>query len=74
MTAIDPDNCQLVEVPIDGNPAYVVQDSTSLISGGHVQVGGIASAGKSLLKPELAQHLIQPVGLRVSQCSYKCCI
>ncbi len=68
MTAIDPDSCQLVEVPIDPNGAFVVQDPSGLIAGGQVQVGGMATAGKSLLKPELAQHLIQPVGIRVSLC------
>lgn len=65
MTAIDPESCQLVELPIDANGAIVVQDPSALISGGQVQVGGIVQAGKSILKPELAQHLIQPVGLRV---------
>ncbi|EUB54979.1 Zinc finger MYM-type protein [Echinococcus granulosus] len=64
MTAIDPESCQLVEVPIDANGAIVVQDPSALISGGQVQVGGIVQTGKSILKPELAQHLIQPVGIR----------
>uniref|UniRef100_A0A5K3FFB1 DUF3504 domain-containing protein n=1 Tax=Mesocestoides corti TaxID=53468 RepID=A0A5K3FFB1_MESCO len=64
MTAIDPDSCQLVEVPIDASGTIVVQDPGTLIAGGQVQVGGIVQSGKSLLKPELAQHLIQPVGIR----------
>ncbi|KAL5968712.1 Zinc finger MYM-type protein 2, partial [Taenia solium] len=64
MTAIDPDSCQLVEVPIDATGAIVVQDPSALIAGGQVQVGGIVQTGKSILKPELAQHLIQPVGIR----------
>ncbi|VDL97885.1 unnamed protein product [Schistocephalus solidus] len=66
MTAIDPDSGQLVEVPIDPNNTYVVQDSSALLAGGQVQIGGVVQAGKSLLKPELAQHLIQPVGYKTS--------
>ncbi|KAL7056004.1 hypothetical protein AAHC03_021129 [Spirometra sp. Aus1] len=66
MTAIDPDSGQLVEVPIDPNNTYVVQDSSALLTGGQVQIGGVVQAGKSLLKPELAQHLIQPVGYKTS--------
>ncbi|VDM22142.1 unnamed protein product, partial [Hydatigera taeniaeformis] len=64
MAAIDPEGCQLVEVPMDANGAIVVQDPSGLIAGGQVQVGGIVQTGKSILKPELAQHLIQPVGIR----------
>lgn len=38
MTAIDPESCQLVEVPIDANGAIVVQDPSGLIASGQVQV------------------------------------
>lgn len=70
MTAIDPDSCQLVEVPIDASGTIVVQDPSALIAGGQVQVGGIVQTGKSILKPELAQHLIQPIGIRASYVSF----
>ena len=65
MAQIDPESCQLVEVPVDANGAIVVQDPSGLIAGTPVQVGSLVQTGKSVLKPELAQHLIQPVGLRV---------
>ncbi|VDL61344.1 unnamed protein product [Hymenolepis diminuta] len=46
MTAIDPESCQLVEVPIDANGAIVVQDPSGLIASGQVQ---------SVLDPRVSQ-------------------
>ncbi|CAH8613463.1 unnamed protein product [Schistosoma bovis] len=57
--AIDPSLGQLVELPIDQAGAYVIQDA----SGGQIQLGSV-QGGKSLLKPELAQHLSQHTGYK----------
>ncbi|KAM7534003.1 hypothetical protein Aperf_G00000113658 [Anoplocephala perfoliata] len=46
MSTIDPESCQLVEVPIDANGAIVVQDPSALIAGGQVQ---------SVLDPRVSQ-------------------
>ncbi|VDQ02233.1 unnamed protein product [Trichobilharzia regenti] len=48
---------QLVELPIDQAGTYVIQDA----SGAQIQLGSV-QGGKSLLKPELAQHLSQHAG------------
>ncbi|CAH8863901.1 unnamed protein product [Trichobilharzia szidati] len=55
--AIDPSMGQLVELPIDQAGTYVIQDA----SGAQIQLGSV-QGGKSLLKPELAQHLSQHAG------------
>ncbi|CAH8589597.1 unnamed protein product [Heterobilharzia americana] len=59
--AIDPSMGQLVELPIDQAGAYVIQDA----SGGQIQLSSI-QGGKSLLKPELAQHLNQHTGYKTN--------
>ncbi|CAH8542291.1 unnamed protein product [Schistosoma turkestanicum] len=59
--AIDPSLGQLVELPIDQAGAYVIQDA----SGGQIHLGSV-QGGKSLLKPELAQHLNQHTGYKSS--------
>nr|CDS31018.1 Zinc finger MYM type protein 3 [Hymenolepis microstoma] len=46
MATIDPESCQLVEVPIDANGAIVVQDPSGLIASGQVQ---------SVLDPRVSQ-------------------
>nr|CAX69524.1 MYM-type zinc finger protein 2 [Schistosoma japonicum] len=56
--AIDP-SMGLVELPIDQAGAYVIQDA----SGGQIHLGSV-QGGKSLLKPELAQHLSQHAGYK----------
>ncbi|KAF5395722.1 hypothetical protein PHET_11546 [Paragonimus heterotremus] len=63
MSAIDPNTGQLIELPIDQTGAYVMQDGSTVLTTAQLQTG--VQGGKSLLKPELAQHLTQHVGYKV---------
>ncbi|CAL8082751.1 unnamed protein product [Calicophoron daubneyi] len=62
MSTIDPNTGQLIELPIDQGGAYVVQDGAGVLTSAQIQAG--VQGGKSLLKPELAQHLNQHVGYK----------
>ncbi|KAF8562629.1 hypothetical protein P879_11791 [Paragonimus westermani] len=62
MSAIDPNTGQLIELPIDQTGAYVMQDGSTVLTTAQLQTG--VQGGKSLLKPELAQHLTQHVGYK----------
>lgn len=58
MSTIDPESCQLVEVPIDANGAIVVQDPSGLIAGGQVQVSRMVLGLLILAKFCLSSFLI----------------
>ncbi|VDP94181.1 unnamed protein product [Echinostoma caproni] len=63
VSAIDPSTGQVIELPIDQAGAYIMQDGSSVLAGAQLQ--GNIQGGKSLLKPELAQHLNQHPGFKV---------
>lgn len=60
VSAIDPNTGQLVELSIDQSGAYMMQDGSAVLTTSQLQ------GGKSLLKPELAQHLNQHVGYKTT--------
>ncbi|VEL29812.1 unnamed protein product, partial [Protopolystoma xenopodis] len=64
-TGFDAATGQYLEVPIDQAGTYVIQDP-GLIAGTQLQLSNVIQGGKSLLKPELAQHLTQSGGYKVN--------
>ncbi|TPP66057.1 Zinc finger MYM-type protein 3 [Fasciola gigantica] len=64
VSAIDPHTGQVIELPIDQAGAYIMQDGSSVLTGAQLQAN--IQGGKSLLKPELAQHLNQHTGYKSS--------
>ncbi|KAA0200325.1 hypothetical protein FBUS_09846, partial [Fasciolopsis buskii] len=64
VSAIDPNTGQVIELPIDQPGAYIMQDGSGVLTGTQLQAN--IQGGKSLLKPELAQHLNQHTGYKSS--------
>lgn len=62
MSAIDPNTGQLIELAVDQSGAYVMQDGSTVLTTSQLQP--TIQGGKSLLKPELAQHLTQHSGYK----------